>query len=182
LKQIASDAFGLDSTLQLSDQEEQPSDDCPIPCCRSCGFWALLSRMAVTLGLDQQEVMFSRKARTENLPFCLGHGSSFTGLKLWRPSRTQREHSLSTAFPGGKYQIEANAPGSYAAVAVNGVPTTQRNGRSVLGVWEEDWKFANNICERLNSFDDDPELFLTEDDRKWLKAMDCAFGRKVHHV
>jgi hypothetical protein len=34
----------------------------------------------------------------------------------------------------------------------------------------------------LNSFEDDPEIFLTEDDRLWLKAMDCAFSREVHHV
>ena len=33
-----------------------------------------------------------------------------------------------------------------------------------------------------NSFEDDPEVFLAEDDQKWLKAMDCAFSRKVHHA
>jgi hypothetical protein len=26
------------------------------------------------------------------------------------------------------------------------------------------------------------DSFLTEDDRKWLKAMDSAFSRKVHHA
>lgn len=85
------------------------------------------------------------------------------------------------SLPRRKYQIEANAPGSYAPVAVNGVPAIQRNGR-VLSVWEQDWKVVNKICELLNSFDDDPEIFLTKHDRKWLKAMDCAFGRKVHHA
>ena len=43
-------------------------------------------------------------------------------------------------------------------------------------------KFANRICELLKSFEDDPEILLTEDDRKWLNAMDCAFGRKVHRA
>ena len=33
-----------------------------------------------------------------------------------------------------------------------------------------------------NSIEDDPEIFLTEADRKWLKAMDCAFSRKVDHA
>lgn len=33
-----------------------------------------------------------------------------------------------------------------------------------------------------NPFEDGSEIFLTEDDRKWLKAMDCAFSRKVHHA
>jgi hypothetical protein len=49
-------------------------------------------------------------------------------------------------------------------------------------VWDRDWDFANEICELLNSFDDDPELFLTEHDRKWLKAMNRAFSRKVQHA
>ena len=85
-------------------------------------------------------------------------------------------------FPLRSHRIEGNAPGSNAAVAVNGVPANQRNRRSVLSVCEQDWKFVNKICELLNAFDDDPEIFLTEHDRKWLKAMDCAFGRKVHHA
>jgi hypothetical protein len=41
---------------------------------------------------------------------------------------------------------------------------------------------VNGLPPGTNCFEDDPEIFLTEDDRKWLKAMDCAFGRKVHHA
>jgi len=26
------------------------------------------------------------------------------------------------------------------------------------------------------------KIFLTEDDLKWLKAMDCAFSKKVHNA
>ena len=70
----------------------------------------------------------------------------------------------------------------YSTRSLNGVPAIQRIGRSVLSVWDQDWDFANEICELLNSFEDDPEIFLTEHDRKWLKAMDRAFSRKVQHV
>ena len=45
-----------------------------------------------------------------------------------------------------------------------------------------DWDFAYEICELLNSFEDDSELFLTEHDRKWLKAMDHAFSGKVQYA
>jgi hypothetical protein len=41
---------------------------------------------------------------------------------------------------------------------------------------------VDGLSPRTNSFEDDPEIFPTEDDRKWLKAMDCAFSRKVHHA
>jgi hypothetical protein len=85
-------------------------------------------------------------------------------------------------LPPGTYQFEANAPGLYAAVAVKSVPAIQRKGRSVLSVWDQGWEFANKICERLNSFEDETEIFLTDDDRKWLKAIDGAFSRKVHHA
>ncbi len=70
----------------------------------------------------------------------------------------------------------------YSTKSFNGIPAIQRNGRNVLSVWNQDWDFANEICELLNSFEDDPEIFLTERDRKWLKAMDRAFGRKVQYA
>jgi hypothetical protein len=38
------------------------------------------------------------------------------------------------------------------------------------------------MCELLNSLEDDPEILLTEHDRKWLKAMDRASSRKVQHA
>jgi hypothetical protein len=69
----------------------------------------------------------------------------------------------------------------YSTTSLNGVPTIQRNGHNVLGVWDENWEFANEICDLLNSREDDPHIFLTERDRKWLKAMDRAF-RKVQHA
>jgi hypothetical protein len=69
----------------------------------------------------------------------------------------------------------------YSTTSLNGVPTIQRDGRNILGVWDENWEFANEICELLNSLEDDPHIFLTEHDRKWLKAMDRAF-RKVQHA
>ena len=70
----------------------------------------------------------------------------------------------------------------YSTKSLSGVPVIQRNGRSVLSVWNEDWDFANEICELLNSFEDEPGIFLSERDRKWLKAMDRAFSRKVQHA
>jgi hypothetical protein len=69
----------------------------------------------------------------------------------------------------------------YSTTSLDGVPTIQRNGHNVLGVWDENWDFANEICALLNSLEDDPQIFLTEHDRQWLKAMDRAF-RKVHHA
>jgi hypothetical protein len=70
----------------------------------------------------------------------------------------------------------------YSTKSLNGFPAIQRNGQNVLSVWGHDWDFANEICELLNSFEGDPDVFLTEHDRKWLKAMDRAFSRKVQHV
>ena len=70
----------------------------------------------------------------------------------------------------------------FSTKSVEGVPAIQRNGRNVLSVWNQDWDFANEICDLLNSFEDDPEIFLTEHDRKWLKAMDRAFSTKVQHA
>ena len=70
----------------------------------------------------------------------------------------------------------------YSINSLNGVPEIQRDGRRVLSVWDQDWEFANEICELLNAFENDPEICLTADDRKWLKAMNSAFGRKVHHA
>ena len=69
----------------------------------------------------------------------------------------------------------------YSTRSLNGVPTIQRNGRSVLGVCDQNWEFANEICALLNSLEDDPQIYLTEPDRKWLKAMDRAF-KKVQHA
>ncbi len=69
----------------------------------------------------------------------------------------------------------------YSTTSLNGVPTIRRDGHNVLGVWDQNWEFANEICDLLNSLEDNPHIFLTEHDRKWLKAMDRAF-RKVQHA
>jgi hypothetical protein len=69
----------------------------------------------------------------------------------------------------------------YSTTSLNGVPTIQRGGRNILGVLDQNWEFANEICDLLNSLEDDPHIFLTEHDRKWLRAMDRAF-RKVQHA
>jgi len=69
----------------------------------------------------------------------------------------------------------------YSTTSLDGVPVIQRYGRNILGVWDQNWDFANEICDLLNSLEDDPHIFLTEHDRKWLKAMDRAF-RKVQHA
>jgi len=70
----------------------------------------------------------------------------------------------------------------YSTKSLNGIPAIQRNGRSVLSVWDQDWEFAYEICELLNSLEDDPEVFFTEPDRKWLKAMNRAFSGRVQHA
>ena len=70
----------------------------------------------------------------------------------------------------------------YATKSLNGTPTIQRNGRNVLAVWSQDWKFANALCELLNELDNEPLLLLNERDRKWLQAIDHAFQGKVQHV
>ncbi len=70
----------------------------------------------------------------------------------------------------------------YAAKAVNGIPAIQRDGQSVLSVSDQDWEFANWLCELLNELGRMPTLLLNEQDRKWLKAIDGAFRRKVHHA
>ena len=70
----------------------------------------------------------------------------------------------------------------YSTKVVNGFPAIQRDGRGVLSVWGQDWEFANWLCELLNQINDTPSLLLNEQDCKWLKQMDSAFGRTVQHA
>lgn len=70
----------------------------------------------------------------------------------------------------------------YSTKSLDGIPTIHRNGRNVLGVWDQDWEFATEICNLLNSLEDESPIFLTEHDRKWLKDMNRAFSGKVQHV
>ena len=70
----------------------------------------------------------------------------------------------------------------YATKAVDGVPAIQRDGQSVLSVYDQDWEFANWLCELLNALNDTPKLSLNEQDRRWLKKVDHGFIRKVQHA
>ncbi len=44
------------------------------------------------------------------------------------------------------------------------------------------WEFACWLCRLLNQLDENSELFLNEFDRNWLKALDHAFTKEVHHA
>jgi len=68
----------------------------------------------------------------------------------------------------------------YATKAVNGVPAIQRNGQSVLGVCDQNWEFADWLCELLNELGRKSELLLNE--RDWRDANDRAFRRTAHHA
>ena len=70
----------------------------------------------------------------------------------------------------------------YATRAINGIPAIQRDGQSVLRVCDQDWEFANWLCELLNELGRMPKLSLTDHDREWLKAMDGAFRSEVQHA
>ena len=65
-------------------------------------------------------------------------------------------------LPPGTYEIEANAPGLYAALAVE-----VRAGTSYTGPVEMNVAAVTSTTS--------PQLTR-------LKAMDCAFSRKVHHA
>jgi hypothetical protein len=70
----------------------------------------------------------------------------------------------------------------YATKAVNGAPAIQRDGQSVLRVCDQNWNFANWLCELLNELGRIPDLSLTDHDREWLQAMDGAFRSEVQHA
>ena len=70
----------------------------------------------------------------------------------------------------------------YSTKLVKGIPAIERDGQGVLSVWGQDWEFANWLCELLNHLGDTPKLLLNEQDCKWLKEMDQAFGRTVQHA
>jgi hypothetical protein len=70
----------------------------------------------------------------------------------------------------------------YSTKLTNGLLAIQRNGRNVFGVWDQNRWFADELCELLNELEDGPKLLLNEEDRKWLKEIDGAFGRKVQHA
>ncbi len=69
----------------------------------------------------------------------------------------------------------------YATKSLDGIPIIHRNGRNVLALWEKNWDFAYELCRLLNEVEDEPDLLLTEYDRKWLKQMDHAFTANVQH-
>ncbi|MFZ0300873.1 MAG: hypothetical protein WAM13_21165 [Candidatus Sulfotelmatobacter sp.] len=70
----------------------------------------------------------------------------------------------------------------YATKTVNGFPAIQRDGRSVLGVCDQNWEFANWLCALLNALGGKSKLLLNEPDPEWLDAIDGPFGRMAHHA
>ena len=70
-------------------------------------------------------------------------------------------------LPPGTYEIEANAPGLYAALAVEVRAGTSSTGTSSTVPVEMNVAAVTNTTA--------PQLTR-------LKAMDCAFSRKVHHA
>jgi len=70
----------------------------------------------------------------------------------------------------------------YSTKLVNGFPVIQRDARSVLSVWHQDWEFACWLCQLLNELDENSELLLNEFDRNPLKALDHNFTKEMHHA
>jgi hypothetical protein len=70
----------------------------------------------------------------------------------------------------------------YATKAVNGVPAIQRDGQSVLRVYDQNWEFANWLCALLNELGHKSESLLNEKDWGRLSANDRAFSRTAHHA
>src|ERR1700732_1423428 len=88
-------------------------------------------------------------------------------IVLRRPITKETEWDAQGAFaidgiPPGTYEIEANAPGLYAALAVEVRAGTSSTGPVEMNV-------AAVTCTTS------PQLTR-------LRAMDCAFSRKVHHA
>jgi len=88
-------------------------------------------------------------------------------IVLRGPITKETESDTQGAFaidglPPGTYEIEANAPGLYAALAVEVRAGTSSTGPVEMNV-------AAVTCTTS------PQLTR-------LKAMDCAFSRKVHHA
>src|SRR3954468_2826647 len=83
------------------------------------------------------------------------------GIVLHRAIAERTVTDASGAFaldapPPGMYHIEANVPVLLVTLAVEGSAGTPSP--------------------------DGPEIFLPDDDRKWLKATECSFNRKVQHA
>ena len=70
----------------------------------------------------------------------------------------------------------------YSTKFTNELLTIQRNGCNVLRVWDQNWQFANDLCELLNELENGPNLLLNEEDQTWLKQINGAFCRKVQHA
>jgi len=70
----------------------------------------------------------------------------------------------------------------YSTKSVNGFPAIQRDGQSVLSVWDQDWECANWLCQLLNQLNDTPKLLLNEQNSKWFKQIDHTLDGKVQHA
>ena len=70
----------------------------------------------------------------------------------------------------------------YATKAVNDAPAIQRDGRTVMIVYNHDWRFASWLCALLNELSRMPDVSVTERDRVWLEAMDVVGEREAQRV
>jgi len=125
------------------------------------------------IGLIRHLIGLRGRLRSRELKMALARNKSrrvnaaYTQIVLHAPITKDTESDAQGVFavdglPPGTYQIEANAPRLYAALAVEvraGTSSTvpvEMNVAAVTGTTS-------------------PQLTR-------LKAMDCAFGRKVHHA
>jgi hypothetical protein len=98
-------------------------------------------------------------------------------------SRPSRENDCDEEEATPRAQISSKGIYMYSTKSLSGTPAIQHNGINVLSVWNKDWTFAFELCELLNELEDhQPELLLSDSDRKWLKKMDRAFKGKVQHA
>jgi hypothetical protein len=107
-------------------------------------------------------------------------GACIVSMLLFVPSAFG--HSGSTSSGSIRTDVFTKGPDGEPAV-LPGVlivlhgPKTNETESDAKGAFAVD-----GLPAGANSFEDAPQSSLTDDDRKWLKAMDCAFSRKVHHA
>ena len=125
------------------------------------------------IGLIRHLIGLRGRLRSRELKMALARHKSrrvnaaSTQIVLRGPVTKETESDAQGAFaieglPPGAYQIEANAPGSYAVLAME----VSSGASSTVAV-------EMNVAAVTGTTS--PQLTR-------LKAMDCAFGRKVHHA
>ena len=48
----------------------------------------------------------------------------------------------------------------YSTKSINGIPIIQCNGRNLLGVWDRDWQYAKELCNKLNKLKNELSFHL----------------------